>query len=65
MKSKKIQTFKLIEEGEITEITFDFKESVDYTEQQKKVIKMLTENVHYEFYIIDEKGNYKSLKKEQ
>lgn len=65
MKSKKSLKFDSIKLGGILEVTFNLNEIVDYTEQQKKAYKMLTENTRYVIYTVDKNGNYKLLKEEQ
>ena len=65
MKNEKLPIFDSTKVGGIREVTFHSDEIFDYTEQQNKTIKTLTENIRYEIYIIDKNGNYKLLKKEQ
>jgi hypothetical protein len=65
MKNEKLPIFDSTKVGGILEVTFHSDEIFDYTEQQNKTIKTLTENIRYEIYIIDKNGNYKLLKKEQ
>jgi len=65
MTPKKIPQFELSTEGEITSVTFNFEDSVEFIEKQKKAYKLLAESTHIEFYIFDKDGNYILLNKDE
>ena len=65
MKSKKSSKFDSTKLSGILEVTFNSDEIFDYTEEQKKAIKILTENTRYVIYTVDKNGNYKLIKEEQ
>lgn len=63
MTKKKLKTYELTTEGEIHNVTFNIQDST-FTEQQKEIYKLLTENTRTEYYIVDKDGNYILLNKD-
>lgn len=64
MTKKKLPQFELTTEGEITNVTFHYKESVEFIEKLKETYKSLAENSEIAIVFMDKDGNYTQLKNE-
>ena len=66
MTKKKLKTFELTTEGEITGVTFntiEFKKV--WSKEMKKAYKTLTENTRRVYYLVDKDGFYTLLNEEK